>query len=718
MVYLAHSAGVERPSQSYHDHVEGVYNRARQYAEEVEKYSVKAKGLFVPVVCNSALYHDLGKLDIQNQQALQKIQGYSHLPLNHVDAGVAKLIRDNDYYSALNVYAHHRGLPNFAAEYCRNENVFRTDIIEDKSYIDKNLNMYLEKHNSVVSVSCQYKLVMQECAGDIPIFCRLSLSCLIDADHSDTAAHYRKLKELSFPLLRAKERLARLDNYREKISSMSDRDKLRNKMYISCCNSISANNIVICDAPVGSGKTMAVTAYMLKQALKYGARRIFIVQPYTNIITQTVDFLRRALVLDGENPTDVVAELHSRAEFESANFRYLNGQWRAPIIVTTAVAFFETLAANKPSALRKLHEIPGSIIFVDEAHDSVPLKLWPITWHWIKTYAEEWGCRWILGSGSLVKYWEVPQLGIDDENIPNIVTSEVRGELQKYEAARIDYQEIKGTISVEDLIDIVQKTAGPRLVILNTVANAAVVAMSMAQKYGRDKVEHLSTALTPEDRKMILEKVKHRLENPKDTNWTLVATSCIEAGVDLSFRTGFREFASTASLLQSAGRINRHGIYTQATIWSFGLKSESRLTTNPQNIVTSCILRKFFKKRITISPGLSTQAVKEAICLDESVLCNIESLQIAEKNCDFPMVAENYKIIEDDTVMAVVDKNIAEKIKDGESNWKELQLGSVQIRKNKASKWKLEKIEDNLYIWNLPYDNFLGYMAGILSKTA
>ena len=136
-------------------------------------------------------------------------------------------------------------------------------------------------------------------------------------------------------------------------------------------------------------------------------------------------------------------------------------------------------------------------------------------------------------SGSLVKYWEVPQLGIDDKNIPNIVTSEVREELQQYEAARIDYQEIKGTISVEDLIDIVQKTAGPRLVILNTVANAAVVAMSMAQKYGRDKVEHLSTALTPEDRKMILEKVKHRLENPKDKNWTLVATSGIEEEVNL-----------------------------------------------------------------------------------------------------------------------------------------------------------------------------------------
>ena len=33
--------------------------------------------------------------------------------------------------------------------------------------------------------------------------------------------------------------------------------------------------------------------------------------------------------------------------------------WDAPITVTTAVQFFETLAGNKPAALRKLHELAG-----------------------------------------------------------------------------------------------------------------------------------------------------------------------------------------------------------------------------------------------------------------------------------------------------------------------------------------------------------------------
>lgn len=67
-----------------------------------------------------------------------------------------------------------------------------------------------------------------------------------------------------------------------------------------------------------------------------------------------------------------MAELHHRADFEDNDLRYLTALWRAPIIVTTAVGFYETLASNKPAALRRLHELPGSAIFVDEAHAALP----------------------------------------------------------------------------------------------------------------------------------------------------------------------------------------------------------------------------------------------------------------------------------------------------------------------------------------------------------
>ena len=55
----------------------------------------------------------------------------------------------------------------------------------------------------------------------------------------------------------------------------------------------------------------------------------------------------------------------------------------------------------------------------------------------------------------------------------------------------------------------------------------------------------------------------------KDADWTLVATSCVEAGVDVSFRTGLRELASLTSLIQVGGRVNRSGEYGSADVWGF-----------------------------------------------------------------------------------------------------------------------------------------------------
>ena len=88
----------------------------------------------------------------------------------------------------------------------------------------------------------------------------------------------------------------------------------------------------------------------------------------------------------------------------------------------------------------------------------------------------------------------------------------------------------KRQLSRAELTDWVMAEPGPRLVIMNTVQSAAVIADDICRKYGRECVEHLSTALMPEDRAETIKVVKRRLENPVDTNWVLVATSCVEAG--------------------------------------------------------------------------------------------------------------------------------------------------------------------------------------------
>src|ERR1035438_3177414 len=81
------------------------------------------------------------------------------------------------------------------------------------------------------------------------------------------------------------------------------------------------------------------------------------------------------LFRSGENPEKIVAAHHHQAEFKSADIRFLTTLWDAPIIVTTAVQFFETLGASQTPRLRKLHQLPGSAVFIDEAHAAMPIHL-------------------------------------------------------------------------------------------------------------------------------------------------------------------------------------------------------------------------------------------------------------------------------------------------------------------------------------------------------
>jgi hypothetical protein len=58
----------------------------------------------------------------------------------------------------------------------------------------------------------------------------------------------------------------------------------------------------------------------------------------------------------------------------------------------------------------------------------MPAKLLPITWKWMNIYAKEWGCYWVLASGSLCRFWQIPEIaqGIVNTNIPEIVNDELR----------------------------------------------------------------------------------------------------------------------------------------------------------------------------------------------------------------------------------------------------------------------------------------------------
>lgn len=713
---LAHSARKNYPPQTYEAHVRGVCERAGKYAAEAECYSVKANGILSTIVRDSALLHDLGKLEERNQSVLcEQSRRRRHLPVDHTDAGSAALQKMGSGCAAMLVYSHHQGLPDLSTEFAaRGCSIFRNGNAEVRAETDAALPALLRQHEALFPRKPNKEV--QAYDGDPAVFLRMALSCLADADHGDTAAAFGQT-EKAMPELRPQERLAALDHYVSKFGETDERSSLRRELYQSCRSVEAHSGFSVCGSPVGSGKTTAVMAHLLEQACKRNARRIFVVLPYTSIIRQSVDIYRKALVLPGETPEDVVSELHSRADFEDIETRYLTALWRAPIVVTTAVAFFETLSSHNPAALRRLHELPGSLIFVDEAHSALPLRLLPLAWHWMNVLSDEWSCYWVLASGSLVRYWELQPLSglsMPRPEIAELVRPDLQRELSRYESSRVTFRWREKPIGRKELAEWVQEAPGPRLLILNTVQSAAVIAADMAAEFGQTHVEHLSTALTPEDSGNTIDRIRRRLADPDDADWTLVATSCVEAGVDFSFRTGFREISSLLSLLQAAGRVNRHGRNTEAVMWSFSLQDDSMLPKNPALDVSAAVLRSYFQKRLPITPELSTRSMQDELVRDDScmsAICDFAELEAAQQ---FRTLAQKFRVIDQKTVLAVPDDSMASAIAEGRASWQELQRHAVSVRKEKIVLWHLREIADGIYQWTLGYDSFLGYMHGVL----
>ena len=706
------------PAQDYAAHVGGVVLLASQAADAAAQYASNNGELLRMIVPLAAEFHDLGKLDAENQDVLSGKRKERHLPVQHTDAGTAYLLNELQVaVGAALVRSHHIGLPDFIEEQNREEkNVLRDDSVLER--VNRTLPELVRIHEETRLSLADLSPKLREVIGDASLFFRIALSCLADGDHADTAIHYQnQTADEPFIALRPADRLAALDRYVKSLKQDNDRSRLRSEVYAACRDADIPGNIVSCDSPVGTGKTTAVMAHLLAQAQKRKLSRIIVVLPFTNIITQSVKVYRDALVLPGEDPKLVVAELHHRAEFQDIHSRQFTALWKAPIVVTTAVNFFETLASNTPATLRRLHNLPGSAVFIDESHAALPAKLLPLAWRWIKGFALEWTCYWVLASGSLNRFWKIEEFDEERPDVPEIMPETLRNRLVRYETGRITYQFNEPPLSARELVEWVSTLPGPRIVILNTVQSAAVVAKEYADKYGRQNVEHLSTALIPFDRDKTLNKIKSRLEDRSDTEWSLVATSCVEAGVDLSFQTGVREAASLVSLLQTAGRVNRHGKIKAATVWTMVLKESELLKKNPGMIDSSKVLLRLIGEGNPISPDLCTDALKREIRLAGTFT---NDLLKWETGMRFPRIEKNFRVIATDTRIVVIDESVVSKMENHHPvNWRDIQNTSVQIWGYRLEYLRIPEVSGHpgIYKWIYHYDDFIGYMAGVLKMT-
>ncbi len=386
---------------------------------------------------------------------------------------------------------------------------------------------------------------------------RMLFSCLVDADFIDTDEFYRHVEKRpprkNGPPPHLEQLRERLDSHLTGFSADSEVNRLRAGILSHVRGKAELTpGLFSLTVPTGGGKTLASLAFALDHAIRHGLRRVIYVIPFTSIVEQNAAVFREAL---GDLGEAAVLEHHSafiddpdQARAAKAKLHLAMENWDAPIVVTTAVQFFESLFADRPARCRKLHNITNSVVILDEAQ-TLPLKLLRPCVTALDELALNYRTSVVLCTATQ------PALNADDG---------FRGGLQGVRELAPDppdlYRRLNrvrvrhaGLLDDERLADHLRQREQV-LCIVNNRRHARALFEAITKQPGAC---HLTTLMCAKHRSQVLTGVRQRLRVGEPCR--LVSTSLIEAGVDVDFPTVLRAEAGLDSIAQAAGRCNREG---------------------------------------------------------------------------------------------------------------------------------------------------------------
>ncbi len=528
---LAHISSDGKRVQSVLNHI---YNTAELCAQFARSFHMDEQAHLI------GLAHDAGKCSNAFQKRLRGGQ-----VVDHTTAGAFECAKQNAFWAACCVAGHHGGLPDFGN--------IQNDAADDPTLFGR-LRKAIEQKIPAYDMPIPLpETTAPEGYGKSLLtdsfIIRMLFSCLVDADFLDTEDFMSEgtvRRDAGEPIDSLQDMLAR---YIEPWWLPSNElNRKRCEILRACINGgKKEKGLFTLTVPTGGGKTIASMAFALNHAVQHGMERVIYVIPYTSIIEQTAAVFRSIF---GERN---VVEHHSNALFEvsenGSSEQYLRikatENWDAPIIVTTAVQFFESLYANRPSKCRKLHNMANSVIIFDEAQMLPSSQLRP--------------CIAAIGAlmrdfGSTAVLCTATQPSLNDlfaQYAPGFMPKELCPDTAAQHAAfhRVSFENT-GQISTDALAT--KLTALPQVLCIVNSRKAAQEVFGMLPSEGS---YHLSTLMYPAHRRSVLSEIRNRLNAGLPCR--VVSTSLIEAGVDVDFPRVYREMAGLDSILQAAGRCNR-----------------------------------------------------------------------------------------------------------------------------------------------------------------
>lgn len=418
------------------------------------------------------------------------------------------------------------------------------------------------------------------CRNAFSLLTRHLYSCLLDADRLSTAdfensttASFRTTGQTpnwNSMLSRFEERIASFDND-------SEINRLRAQIADECRTAaFRSNNLFTLQVPTGGGKTLASLRFALHRAASadtHRVDRIIYILPYTSILDQNAGVAREIF---GD---EVVLEHHSNLSVERDTWRnrVLSENWDAPIVFTTSVQFLNCLFAAGTKTARRMHQLSNGILIFDEIQ-SLPIKTVHLFNNAINFLVHQGNTSVVLCTATMPLLESVdPTLGA----LALSAESEIIGD----KAAL--FEQLKRVTIIDDCRpgkwshDEVAKRARELqeqhrslLIICNTKDSARRL-FELLKQDSYVSVIHLSTSMCPAHRRHRISQIREKLDPKNPQPVICISTQLIEAGVDLDFGCVIRSLGGLDSIVQAAGRCNRHGHREMGFVYVLNFRDET-----------------------------------------------------------------------------------------------------------------------------------------------
>jgi CRISPR-associated endonuclease/helicase Cas3 len=584
MMFWAHSD----PSGLAEGHPKAKWQPLAEHLENVGKLARYLASLAAPGDAHfhdiaewSGLLHDFGKYQDGFQQMIRT--GVGRCP--HAIHGAAIAYAGQDGARGLRaahvahaIAGHHAGMPDRAGDGASLQERVKAANASAVQLIDRAMHDSVALRRLLEAPAPK----LENLQGRFDLFTRMAFSCLVDADRLDTAGRAPEQAPL-----RAGDRLETLLRHINELKSDSSQivTAARLKILDDCLSAASyPERLLSLSAPTGGGKTLSAMAFALKRAALQPSRyrRIIIVIPYLSIIEQNAqvytDVFGKDAVLEHHSGSferlvgkdkDHFAPADDDEQHDYRPFRLpATENWDAPIVVTTSVRFFESLFSNRPSDLRRVHNIAGSIVILDEVQ-VLPRSLLAPLLDMMRELSDHWRCTFVLSTATKPAFEKADPLDRRDPRWPQGTLREIiadpaslhtrlrRVTIDWRISEPVDWLEVAGWMRDHRQALCVVNLRDHAMRLFHMLAD-----MTGPEERSRESLFHLSTRMCPAHRLHTIAAIRRRLN--EGLPCLVVSTQLIEAGVDIDFPVAFRALGPLDAIIQVAGRADRAGKLTAA----------------------------------------------------------------------------------------------------------------------------------------------------------